>query len=387
MKSSAFLIFFSIVLLVYSAINFYIFIRGYQSLQLFPALKRLYVWVFIPWAASYVAGRFLERTSLYSIGEWLSRIGSFWLAAMVYFLLILLLLDLLRLVNHFLPYFPAILTANPAKTKLILFLGALITVGGLILYGYINARNPVIRQLPLTFNKPGGSLKAFNLVYLSDIHLGSTIGRERLGHMVEKINALNPDLVIFGGDVMDEDIAPVIRRNLGEQLQSIRSKYGVIAVTGNHEYIGGAEKAVAYMQDHGITVLRDSAMVVGGSLLVAGREDKDRPRFSGKNRKEISEILQNQDLSLPIILIDHQPFQLQKAVDAGIDLQLSGHTHHGQMWPFNYITEAVYELSRGYLLKGETHFYVSNGVGTWGPPVRIGNRPEIVQFTLNFMEN
>ncbi len=387
MKSSAFLIFFSIVLLVYSAVNAYILIRGYQSLQWVPTLKRLYFWIVIPLASAYVAGRFLERTSLYTLGEILSRIGSFWLAAMVYFLLIIILFDLLRLINHFLPFFPAILTANPAKTKFILFLSSFLLVGGLILYGYINARNPVIRQIPLTFNKGSQNTGEINLVYLSDVHLGSTIGRERLGHIVEKINALKPDLVIFGGDVMDEDIAPVIRRNLGEQLQSIKAKYGVIAVTGNHEYIGGAEKAVTYMQEHGITVLRDSAMVVDGRLLIAGREDKDRPRFSGKNRKEIREILQNQDLSLPIILIDHQPFHLEKAVEAGVDLQLSGHTHHGQMWPFNYITEAVYEVSRGYLLKGNTHFYVSNGVGTWGPPVRIGNRPEIVQFTLNFIEN
>ncbi len=387
MKSSAFLIFFSIVLIIYSAINFYIFLRGYQSLQAFPSLKRIYFWVFIPLAASYLLGRFIERTPLYGVGEVLTRVGSFWLAAMMYFLLLVILFDLIRLVNHFLPFFPAILTVNPVKTKFITFVISSVAVGGLILYGYINARNPIVREIPLTINKDIDSPKNLNLVFMSDIHLGSTIGRERLGKIVETVNALKPDLVILGGDIMDEDLAPVIRRNLGEQLQSIQAKYGVIAITGNHEYIGGAEKAVRYMEDHGITVLRDTTTLIAGSILVAGREDRDSPRFGGKKRKEIAEILQNADHSLPIILIDHQPFHLEKAVEAGVDLQLSGHTHDGQMWPFNYITKAVYEVSRGYLLKGNTHFFVSNGVGTWGPPVRIGNQPEIINFKLFFINN
>lgn len=133
-------------------------------------------------------------------------------------------------------------------------------------------------------------------------------------------------------------------------------------------------------------MLRDSVANIAGSFYVAGREDRDKNRFSGKNRLEVAELLSNIDHSLPIILLDHQPFALDKAAEAGVDLQLSGHTHHGQLWPLNFITRAVYEISMGYKQKGNTHFYVSPGYGGWGPPVRTGNRPEIVMIKLKFRE-
>jgi predicted MPP superfamily phosphohydrolase len=131
-------------------------------------------------------------------------------------------------------------------------------------------------------------------------------------------------------------------------------------------------------------VLRDTAILVDNRFYLVGREDRDRSRFIGKPRKELDELMQTVNLSLPVIMMDHQPFNLGRVAKLGIDLQLSGHTHHGQMWPFNHITTAIYELSRGYKMIGNTHFYVSTGFGTWGPPVRLGNRPEIVQIILKF---
>jgi hypothetical protein len=159
----------------------------------------------------------------------------------------------------------------------------------------------------------------------------------------------------------------------------------VYAVTGNHEYIGGVEPACAYLTEHGITMLRDAATVVAKSVVLAGREDISYNRGNGRKRKPLSELLNGCDRSLPIIVMDHQPFRLHEAEGQGVDLQLSGHTHHGQLFPFNFITERVFELSWGYKKKGNTHVYVSCGVGTWGPPVRIGNTPEIVDLTLTFV--
>ncbi|HNY02698.1 MAG TPA: hypothetical protein PKG48_08935, partial [Bacteroidales bacterium] len=173
-------------------------------------------------------------------------------------------------------------------------------------------------------------------------------------------------------------------RDLGTNLTRIRAKYGVYAITGNHEYIGGAEAAVQYLWDHGLTMLRDTAVYIEPGLYLVGREDRDRPRFSGKERKELAEIMSGIDRTKPVILLDHQPFHLEQAEEQGADLQLSGHTHHGQLWPFNYITLAMYEVSSGYKKKGNTHVYVSPGFGTWGPPVRIGNRPEIVLIRIHF---
>jgi hypothetical protein len=224
------------------------------------------------------------------------------------------------------------------------------------------------------------------VVAASDIHLGTIIGRRRLDRIVNTINEMNPDLVLLPGDVVDEDIAPVIRENLGESLRAIRSRYGVFSITGNHEYIGGADEACRYLEEHGVRVLRDSVATLQNGLQIVGREDRSIRQFAGKERKPLGELLAGLDRTRPVLMMDHQPFQLDEAVRAGVDLQLSGHTHHGQVWPLNYVTRAIYEVSWGYLERGGTHFYVSSGVGTWGPPVRLGNTPEIILLTLHFPE-
>ena len=131
-------------------------------------------------------------------------------------------------------------------------------------------------------------------------------------------------------------------------------------------------------------MLRDSVAKVANAFTLVGREDVSIRQFNGKKRKQLSELMNGVDTTLPVILMDHQPLRLDDVVDHGVDLQLSGHTHHGQLWPFNYISQAVYELSWGYMKKGSTHFYVSCGVGTWGPPMRTGNRPEVVHVKLKF---
>jgi len=131
-------------------------------------------------------------------------------------------------------------------------------------------------------------------------------------------------------------------------------------------------------------MLRDTVEMIGECIYLIGREDRDKQRFTGKSRKSLSELVSGLDPSYPIILLDHQPFHLNQTTRLGIDLSISGHTHHGQLWPFTYITNAIYEISQGYKKIGNTHFYVSCGYGTWGPPVRLGNRPEIVVLNITF---
>jgi predicted MPP superfamily phosphohydrolase len=207
-----------------------------------------------------------------------------------------------------------------------------------------------------------------------------------LERIVGKINGLKPDLVLLPGDVIDEDIGPVIKQNLGETLRKIQAKYGVIAVTGNHEYIGGVDAACKYLGEHGVTVLRDSSVKIKDSVYIVGREDRAIGQFARRKRRSLDDLMTEVDVSCPVILMDHQPFRLDEAERAMVDVQLSGHTHHGQIWPFNFITQKVYEVSWGYKKKGGTHVYVSSGVGTWGPPVRTGNRPEIVHLVLTFSQ-
>jgi predicted MPP superfamily phosphohydrolase len=384
MKKINFVIFFSIALSVYALINYYIFIREWEAGGFQSTWRTIYVAAFLLLSISFIAGRMLERVTLSWFSSTLVLLGSFWLAAMVYFLLFAFAIDIIRLLNFIVPFFPSFLTVNPERTKEVTSFVVIIVVTVIVLGGYINARTPIIKTLELSILKNGRTIKSLNIAVASDIHLGTIVCKSKLERIVEHINSLNPDLVLLPGDVVDEDIGPVIRNNLGETLRKIRSKYGVFAITGNHEYIGGVEPACRYLAEHGITMLRDASVKIGDGLYVVGREDISIRGFTGKTRKPLSELMAEVDKSYPVILMDHQPFRLAEAEANGVDLQLSGHTHHGQLWPFNFITKKVYELSWGYKKKGSTHYYVSCGVGTWGPPIRTGNRPEIINIKLQF---
>jgi len=382
-RTQIFIIFFSIVIVLYGLVNTYIYIRGLQAISHNSPLRVWFTVIFWFLAASYLAARLIERIALSWLSDGLVWIGSFWMGAMAYFFVILLAIDLLRLVNYLIPFFPDFLTRNLQYTKKVT---ALIVIGAVFLTvvgAHINSVLPRIQALGLMIQKKS-PLKELNIAVISDVHLGTIICNSHFMRIVDKINSLNPDIVLFAGDLVDEDIEPVIRQNLGETLRQIKSKYGIYGVTGNHEYIGGVEPACKYLTEHGVIMLRDSVVQIDGAFTLVGREDVSIVQFDRKKRRSLGDLIKDVDKTLPIILMDHQPLRLNDAVDNGIDLQLSGHTHHGQLWPFNYITEAVYEISWGYKKKRDTHFYVSCGVGTWGPPMRTGNRPEIVNVKLKF---
>ena len=382
MRTITFIIFFSIVITIYGLVNYYVFIRGWQAVPQHSRLRTIYLVCFLFLALSYIIGRLLEKIWLSTISDIFVWIGSFWLAAFFYFFLIVLVLDFLRLINHWLLFFQLI-SENYVRLKQITALVSIGIVFLTILFGYVNACFPRIRTLNLKISK-ATSVNSINIVAASDIHLGTIIGRKRFCKVVNKINELNPDLILLPGDIVDENLAPVIRENLGEALLHLKAKYGVYAITGNHEYIGGVEPAVKYLKEHGVTMLRDSSVKINDCIYLVGREDRSIRQFNGKQRKNLADLMEQVDKDFPIILMDHQPFDLDEARENGCDLQLSGHTHHGQLFPLNFVTKAVYEKSWGYLKKGDAHIYVSCGVGTWGPPVRIGNRPEILNIVLNF---
>lgn len=387
MRSSSFFIFFGIILVIYGLINFYIFKRGLQGIPNESPIRIYYIVIFLFLSLAYLGGRILERYIPSFGSDILVSIGSYWLAAMIYFLLFILLFDLFRLINHFIPFFPSFVKNNFGVFKKYLAFSVIVIVTVTIVVGHLNAIHPKIKTVNIKINKKVEGINELNLAVVSDIHLGTIIGRERFSKIVDEINKLNPDLILIAGDLVDESIGPVINDNIGMCVERLKSKYGIYAVTGNHEYIGGVEAATGYFSKHKVNWLRDSVLNIDDKVLLVGREDRTITRFTGKVRKPLAEIMNNVDYRLPIIMMDHQPIGLDEAVENKIDLQLSGHTHHGQIWPFNYIAEKIYEVSWGYLKKGDTHFYVSSGVGTWGPPVRTGNRPEIVNIKLFFTKS
>ena len=380
MKKSQFAVFLTIVLSVYTLVNYYIFITGLHSIPY--NYKFLYSAVYLFFFLSYIIGRFLERKFLNAVSAFFVWVGSFWLGAMVYYLLFVILIDIIRLLNVLFGFLPVSFYSPDYQVLFFLCVSSVVIL--IVILGYFNAANPVIKELNININKRAGVLKSLRIVMASDIHLGTIINRKRLRKIVDMINSLEPDIILLPGDVVDEDIGPVIKQNAGELLRTLKAKYGVYAVIGNHEYIGGVEPSVEYLTEHGLIVLRDKTVKVADSFYIIGREDRASKGFAGIRRKPLNQLIEGVDKNLPVILMDHQPLRLEEPEVIGIDLQLSGHTHHGQLWPFNFITKKLYEVSMGYKQKGNTHYYVSCGVGSWGPPMRTGNRPEIVQITLNF---
>jgi uncharacterized protein len=373
-RRRSFLSFFSIALGLYALVNAYIFIRLSHAVPEDCWFHPVFLPLFIFVALSYIAGQFLEHKSSTFVSSMLTWIGSFWLGAITWFLPIFIVIDLLKLVLglfsfHFL---------QGTEAAQMTTISVIVIVFVAMFIGFLNARNIRVKPLSIKIDKSSQPLR---IAAISDMHMGSLIGRSRVQQMVRKINSIKPDLVLMIGDQVDGNPHPVMQLDLGSELKKIESKYGVYAITGNHEYIGNAEISCAYLEAHGITMIRDAVVDVAG-IYIVGREDRAAKQFAHMERKSLEELVATLDKTKPILLMDHTPFHLEEAEQNGIDLQLSGHTHHAQIWPWSYITKRVYEVSWGYKLKGKTHVYVSCGSGTWGPPIRIGNTPEIMDIRL-----
>jgi predicted MPP superfamily phosphohydrolase len=384
MRQVQFLIFFIIVLGFYGLVNWYIFSRGLMSFEPGTGLRQAYVWAFWLLAISYPLGRILEKLYLSQLSDFFTWAGSFWLAAMVYILIAVIAFDLLRIVNHFVPFFEKLIPSELFQRPYFFTISVATAVFLLVFAGHLNALLPRTNQLSIIVNKSLPETRKLRIAMISDIHLGTVISTKRLSRMIEHLNSVEPDVIMIPGDLVDEDLEPVVKQNLGALFSKLNAPLGVYASTGNHEYIGGADAAVDYLRAHGIKVLRDTAVQINPGLWVIGRNDIEGNRFAGKKRKSLAEITKNIPAEDVRIVLDHQPRAYEEAQEQQTDLILSGHTHHGQLWPFNYITQKMFPLSWGYKQFGQMHAYVSSGIGTWGPPVRIGNRPEVVVITLNF---
>ena len=191
------------------------------------------------------------------------------------------------------------------------------------------------------------------------------------------INEQKPDLILIGGDLIDNSVVPLYTEKMSEELSELKAPMGIYMVPGNHEYISGIDESARFIKSTPIQLLIDSVVTLPNGILI-GRDDRHNP-----SRRSLQELMENIDKSRPIILLDHQPYNLTDAEAAGIDLQFSGHTHHGQVWPMSLVTDYIYEQSHGYRQWGDTHIYVSSGLSLWGPPFRIGTESEMVVFELS----
>lgn len=366
----------------YLLLNFYVGSRLWQYIfcHLTPGWGKAFWPLFWLIAVTPLASRVKTLPVATQVKDFLAFSGDYWLAALYYFLLLWLVADLGGFLIRRFGLLPA-----AADKPLAVGLAAAALVAVLLVYGSWNARNPQITSYEVTIAKPAGGLTELRVVMVSDIHLGPIVGYERLAGLVAAINGLRPDLVLLPGDVIDENVSYFVERKMAEPFRALTPRFGVWAAFGNHEYISGkAEEVADRLREAGITVLRDEYVKIGEHFYIVGRDDRRRAQFGDRARQELATVMAGVDRRLPILLMDHQPYNLEEAAAQGVDLQVSGHTHVGQMFPNNFVTGRMFEVDWGYLSKGAYQVIVSSGFGTWGPPIRVGNRPEIVDIRIRF---
>ena len=248
-------------------------------------------------------------------------------------------------------------------------LGITLLLSGLLFYGNLRYRHKV--RVPLTIETGKTLPKSYRVVMASDLHVGYHNDRKELARWIDLINREEPDFILMAGDILDNSMRPVIVEDMAAEFRRLRAP--VYACLGNHEYYSGTPRARQFYHEAGINLLIDSVATIDSALVIVGRDDRTNPR-----RKTLDELTATADKSKCILVLDHQPAHLEQAEQAGVDFQLSGHTHRGQVWPISWLTERMYECSWGSHRCGATQYYVSSGLGIWGGKYRIGTQSEYV---------
>ena len=319
--------------------------------------------LFLLWMLAAFSSMLLRSILPYSAVVALYEVGQPWLIAFAYLLIAFVIADI-AILCKILP--KSVLTGN--LTALLSIAGAITVV---MLAGGIHYKHKYCEQLSIKTEKPLEQ-QHVKVVLASDLHIGYSNRKAELARWIDIINAQHPDLVLFGGDIVDIGTEPLVDGNYAEEFHRLEAP--AYAVLGNHEYIAGQEESERFLADAGITLLKDSVAHFKG-IDIIGRDDRSNPC-----RPALWEYADS--LSGFTLLLDHQPSHLEEAEDAGIDFQFSGHTHRGQAWPLSWVTDAIFEKSWGPYQKGDTQYYISSGLGIWGPKIRIGTRSEYLVLDI-----
>lgn len=363
----------------------YFFINYYVGRKILNGINYLFKFNSIPFwiifgllSLSYIISSAFNRILPPSITNFLYLIGSFWMGLLMYTLLTFPLLGLINLILSK-SSFSKFLTNKYYIFEILLILIVFIFITAI---GSFNANKSYVKDYTININKSSFN-DDLNIVMVSDIHLGYIIKNKRLSNMVKEINSLNPDIVIIAGDIIDSDIKPFLDNNMANEFSKLKSKYGVFASLGNHDLMTKDENTIVNkLKENSVRVLRDEAILINDSFYIIGRDDISINSFSSNDRKDLKDITKDLDTTKALIVIDHNPKYINDSLEANIDLQLSGHTHKGQICPGNLVTRSMFEVDYGYLKKKNLNVVVSCGYGSWGPPIRIGSRSEIVKINL-----
>jgi predicted MPP superfamily phosphohydrolase len=362
-------LFIAIVLVVWTAMNLYVFRR-------IGALVAPYVG---PWSrrsaaillwTSFPLARILDRTAPAGLARVFDWFGSTWLGVLFLLTVFLLAADILCGFGRLWPGGARPLRLAAALTALVLSAFALFQA----------LRPPVVSEHEAAIPGLPAERDGTRLLLISDLHLGTILGERWLSELVDRIDALHPDAVFVVGDLVDGNARRV--EPLVPLLSRIRAPLGVFAVTGNHEYYAGLDRSVRLLRDSGFTVLRDESRELAPGLVVAGVDDLTARRQYGQTDGAVEKALTGVPPARSAILLSHSPLMAREAAAAGADLMLSDHTHDGQIWPFGNISRLFYPLVAGvYRVDGMT-VIVCRGTGTWGPRMRLFRPSEMLLVTL-----
>lgn len=366
--------------LIYGGTHVYFFLKARAAFSLgFPASFLLSLFLLAMFLAP-VAVRLLERGGHEPAARLAAWIGYCWLGFLFLFFSSSLLLDLYRLVMRLggalagRDISPLLLSQRGAFLLPIAY--AAIASG----YGYFEALNIRTERVTIATPKLPAGVERLRVVQLSDVHLGLIVREERLGRIIAEVKRAEPDLLVSTGDLVDGQLANL--SGLAELLREVRPRYGKFAVTGNHEFYAGLSQALDFTRRAGFTVLRGEGVAVAGVLNVAGVDDPaGRPAGLSLDIPE-SELLTRLPRDRFTLFLKHRPAPEKESLGL-FDLQLSGHVHKGQIFPFILVTRFFYPVKTGLSsLSGASLLYVNRGAGTWGAPVRFLAPPEVTVIDL-----
>lgn len=368
------------MLAAYLAGNVYVFVHMWRSLHLFSPFFR---WLCAPlfWfaALSLFIALFARDLPLPdSFFRITYNLGSVWMVFTLYMVIALLVVDLSGL------FFPLL-----RRYAVFSFAAAFLAVVVLLLWGHVNYLNPRVERIVLDFSSRAASADVarshdsgapLRIVAVSDLHLGYATGKKALQKYVGKINSLHPDVVLIGGDLIDNTVKPLFVERMWEELGQLEAPGGIYMVPGNHEYISGIDSVMEFISRTPIVLLRDSVATLPCGVVIVGRDDR-----SNRGRKSLEMLKQEADAVADavsgngpvVILMDHQPYELSEKDSLGFDVQFSGHTHRGQVWPMSLLVDKMYPQSHGYRKWNNSHVVVSSGLSLWGPPFRIGTNSDL----------
>ena len=359
--------------------------------------KNLWIAFFLLVCAAYPAAEILSHRSSAGWTRTVMRWGYYALPWLLYIVLIVvlsdLLLGLLRLVRAFSR--EALRRPGVRRARLAFYLLAPTAV---VAFGIWNFHHIRYHNFSVEIPRRASSAATLRIAFASDFHLGEQTESDFMTRFADKVNALKPDIVLIGGDILEGDRRDFVLARFEAEFRRIQSKYGVYGVLGNHDRFAGAR--ADFFEKAGIRILRDEVVKIDGAFYLAGRLDGGRtgprpgapptgasrggpggPAPSG-GRKSAAALLRDVPDDLPIVLVDHRPTDLEAVSRTRADIQLSGHTHVGQLFPVNFIADREYEVSWGHLLKGRTHVYVTSGIQLWGPRVRTIGYSEILVLDI-----